>query len=320
MTTETDTGTGHGTGSGTGTGAAEGSRSEGGVTAAAAAAGGAGTTAAAVGTGAGVLAALLALTETGEDRFRADVVVREPFPLYGGQVAAQALLATGLTVSADRIPHSLHASYLAAGDTSRAVDFRVERDRDGHFFSSRRVTAEQDGKAFFTMTASFHRPARGRDAQLEPAPKATPPDDSAPFDMARLPWIEWRLPRQAQPWGRGLPTRVWARPREGVTGTPLLQACALAYVSDVSTGVSGVEGGGRGAGITLDHSLWFHRPARFDSWMLLDMVPRTVAHGRGWYSGGIYSADGVLVASLAQETLFPPVRKPKSRPEAAAGS
>ncbi|MFG2650530.1 acyl-CoA thioesterase [Streptomyces sp. NPDC048436] len=259
------------------------------------------------------LSDLLVVEETGENRYRADVVVTEPFSLYGGQLAAQALLAAGLTVPERQLPHSLHAAYLRPGDTTRPVDFEVERTRDGISFGARRVVARQHGRVVFTMSASFHEPSAGQDTQLGDAPAPTPPEESEPFEMRRFPLIEWRLPAQTQPWGRGLPTRLWARAKDTLPGSPLLDACALTYVSDVSTGISGVSGGGRYAGITLDHAVWFHRPVSFDSWVLLDMVPRTVAQGRGWYSGGMYTAEGTLAASLAQETLFPPVRSGDSR-------
>ncbi|MEU4997965.1 acyl-CoA thioesterase domain-containing protein [Streptomyces sp. NPDC021622] len=252
------------------------------------------------------LSDLLVLDKTAEDSYQAPVVVEESFPLYGGQIAAQALLAAGLTVSGRQLPRSLHAAYLLPGDTTAPVDFEVERDRDGLSFSARRVVARQHGRTVFTMSASFHEPSAGQDTQLGEHPAPTPPEESEPFEMGRFPLLEWRLPAQTQPWGRGRPTRLWARTKDTLPQNPLLDACALTYLSDVSTGISGVSGGGKYAGITLDHTVWFHRQVSFDSWILLDMIPKTVAQGRGWYTGGMYTTEGTLAASLAQETLFPP--------------
>ncbi|MEV0319713.1 acyl-CoA thioesterase [Streptomyces sp. NPDC050658] len=253
------------------------------------------------------LSDLLVLEETAPDHYRAPVIVKEDFSLYGGQLAAQALLAAGLTVAERQLPHALHGAYLLPGDTATPVDFEVERERDGISFAARRVVARQRGRKIFTMTASFTEPSAGQDTQLGEWQDPTPPDASDPFALGRFPLLEWRRPAQTQPWGRGLPTRLWARTKDPLPESPLLDACALTYLSDASTGISGVSGGGRYAGISLDHALWFHRPVRFDSWILLDLVPRTVANGRGWYTGGMYTTEGTLAASFAQETLFPPV-------------
>src|ERR1700712_5263679 len=98
---------------------------------------------------------LLDLEELGQDLYRASAVFDEPFPLYGGQVAAQALYAAGMTVAPGRAPHSLHGYYLRGGAAAKPTVFRVERDRDGRSFSARRVVAIQDGEVIFSMSASF---------------------------------------------------------------------------------------------------------------------------------------------------------------------
>jgi acyl-CoA thioesterase-2 len=114
---------------------------------------------------------LLALEKLDRDLFRATTVFDDPFPLYGGQVAAQALHAAGLTVPEDRLPHSLHGYYLRGGNAARPTLFRVYRDRDGRSFSARRVVAVQDGEVIFNMSASFHSLEKGLDQQIDPEPR-----------------------------------------------------------------------------------------------------------------------------------------------------
>ncbi|TQM11365.1 acyl-CoA thioesterase [Pseudonocardia kunmingensis] len=247
---------------------------------------------------------LLTLEPLERDLYRATTVFDDPFPLYGGQVAAQALQAAGDTVSEDRAPHSLHCYYLRGGDASQPTIFRVERDRDGRSYSARRVVAVQGGEAIFTMSASFHVSEPGADRQVDPAPEATDPGELPPFVLPRLFSMEGRLPPQAAPapW----PTRFWARHRGELAQTPLLHAGVLTYLSDISSGLSPLraEAWGSRSGASLDHAVWFHRRIRMDDWVLLDLVPHTVAAGRGWYTGTVHSRDGVLGASLTQECLF----------------
>nr|MDT0667147.1 thioesterase family protein [Micromonospora sp. DSM 115978] len=106
---------------------------------------------------------LLDLEELDVDLYRTTTTLDEPYALYGGQVAAQALMAAGRTVGDDRTPHSLHGYYLRRGDASRPTIFRVERDRDGRSYSARRVVAVQGGKVIFNMSASFHVAEPGSD-------------------------------------------------------------------------------------------------------------------------------------------------------------
>ncbi|WP_289009437.1 acyl-CoA thioesterase domain-containing protein [uncultured Thermomonospora sp.] len=252
---------------------------------------------------------LLDLEEIDRDLYRAATVFDDPPRLYGGQVAAQALRAAGGTVPQGRVPHSLHGYYLRAGDAARPTIFRVERDRDGRSFSARRVVALQGGEVIFNMSVSFHTPQPGVDRQVHPAPEAPAPEGLAPTTLPRLQSVECRLPPQPSPtrW----PTRFWARCTDALPDDDLVHACVLTYLSDISTGLAAIESDGpEMPGASLDHAVWFHRPVRMDEWVLMDLVPHTVAGGRGWYTGTLHTARGVLVASLAQEALF---RAPRSR-------
>ncbi|WP_037569961.1 acyl-CoA thioesterase [Phaeacidiphilus oryzae] len=246
---------------------------------------------------------LLELEQLDRDLYRGDTVFEEPHSLYGGQVAAQALMAAGRTVAPDRPPHSLHGYFLRAGDAGRPTVFRVDRDRDGRTFSARRVAAVQDGEVIFSLSASFQVEEEGREHVTEDLPDAPGPEGLPPTPVPRLFSFEARLPPQPYPDSRW-PTRFWARCDAGLGDDRLLHSAVLTYLSDVFSGLSPLADQEWSSQSSLDHALWFHRPARLDDWVLLDMVPRTTGGGRGWYTGTITSPEGGLLASLAQETLF----------------
>ena len=172
---------------------------------------------------------LLDLEYIEENLYRACGVFGEPRRLYGGQVAAQALYAAGRTVPAERLPHSLHGYFLRQGSTVRPTVFQVERDRDGHSFSARRVVAIQEGEVIFNMSASFAAPQAGADR-----------DAAAPELPVRDPLPRWNLPRhpsfevRTSDTGRRLPVRFWLRSVVELPADPLLHAAVLTYASDLS--------------------------------------------------------------------------------------
>jgi acyl-CoA thioesterase-2 len=246
---------------------------------------------------------LLQLEEIDRDLYRSRSTFRDPFPLYGGQVAAQALMAAGLTVPDDRLPHSLHGYFLRSGDAQRPTVFRVDRDRDGRSYSGRRVVALQGGEVLFNMSCSFHADTQGPEVQSHPAPEAGDPEALPVVVLPRLFSIESRQAPQPvadTPW----PTRFWSRLAVPAPDDPLVHACVLTYLSDISSGLAGLPNAREAAGPSLDHAVWFHRPARLDEWVLLNLVPQTVSGGRGWYTGSIHDQQGRLLASLVQESLF----------------
>ncbi|MCU1594531.1 MAG: Choloyl-CoA hydrolase [Frankiales bacterium] len=246
---------------------------------------------------------LLELEEIDRDLYRATRTFRDPFALYGGQVAAQALRAAGLTVPEGRAPHSLHGYFLRSGDAERPTIFRVDRDRDGRSFSGRRVVAVQDGEVLFNMSCSFHTVEPGPEVQSHPLPEAGDPAALPVVLLPRLFSIESRQAPQPvadTPW----PTRFWSRLTVTAPDDPLIHACVLTYLSDISSGLAGLPQAGQQAGPSLDHAVWFHRPARLDDWVLMDLVPQSTSGGRGWYTGSIYDQTGTLLASVAQESLF----------------
>jgi acyl-CoA thioesterase-2 len=246
---------------------------------------------------------LLSLVEIGPDLFRADVRYDAGGFLYGGQVAAQALRAAAHTVPEDRAPHSLHCSFVRAGDPGRPTDYRVERDRDGRSFSSRRVAATQDGRLIFTMSCSFAAPSTGLEQDVDGMPDVAAPELCRPAELDHLFSLTGALPDQPFPDG-SWPTRVWARSTVALPDDPLVHACVLTYLSDLFTGTAGLDGVAELDSTSLDHALWFHRDVRLDDWVLMDLRPHQSAAGRGWYTGTVHDAAGHRAASLAQEVLF----------------
>ena len=246
---------------------------------------------------------LLTLERIDDSRYRAAIPIDDKYGLYGGQVAAQALRAASHTVSSRHRAHSFHSYFLRRGDPAEAVTYAVDRDRDGRSYSSRRVRAFQDGRCIFTMAASFHVPESGPDVQTVAMPIVAFPESLGPFRATRAVSIEFRDPGKARDIDH--PATLWARTTVPVGDDPHLQACVLAYVSDMFTGMYTLDiVTPEVTMFSLDHAMWFYRPAQPSNWMLMDLVPESVAAGRGMYRGHLFSAEGVLLAGLAQEGLF----------------
>ena len=245
---------------------------------------------------------LLRLERVEENLYRNRVVFERPFHLYGGQVVAQALFAAGSTVPGSRLPHSLHGYFLRGGNPARPTLFRVERDRDGGSFSARRVVAVQNGEVIFNMSASFAEPKEGMERDVDPAPAVLPPNEHPAGDHPYQQSLEVRPAVAVGP--ERLSTQFWVRCTVGLPESPLLHASVLAYMSDISSGMSAIPEHAATSGGSLDHAVWFHRQPTLADWVLLDLVPRVVAGGRGWYAGAFYAQDGTRLASLTQEMLF----------------
>jgi acyl-CoA thioesterase II len=251
---------------------------------------------------------LLDLEFIEENLYRSCVIVEGPrVRLYGGQVAAQALYVAGRTVPDGRLPHSLHGYFLRAGSPLRPTLFQVERDRDGQSFSARRVVAIQNGEVIFNMAASFTAPRAGPDLDADPVPETPAPQTLPVWSGHDHDSFEFRTAQTPQD-GFRMPSEFWIRCTADLPDDPLLHAAVLTYTSDISSGLIALEGGEGYGGPSLDHAVWFHRPARMDEWNWQGLIPHTAAAGRGLYTGVVYSAAGSRLATIAQETLF---RKPR---------
>lgn len=260
------------------------------------------------------LASILDLVPSGEDRWMAPTPGEGPPRLFGGQVAAQALSAACRTVPAERPPHSLHAYFIRPGRPDSTLEMVVERTRDGRSFTTRHVTAIQEDKAIFNLTASFQIAEEGIDWQVPP-PKLSPPPAEEFMPVEPVLRAFWQAsPFQLRPLHPDAERHVahpcWVRLVEELPKDPAIQACALTFISDM--GVVGSarapEDRGRPASLaSLDHAVWFHRPFDMAEWHLFSVDPVSNSGARGLAFGSMYSSDGRLVASMAQEGLF---RKP----------
>ncbi|MER7536438.1 acyl-CoA thioesterase II [Streptomyces sp. NPDC097704] len=253
--------------------------------------------------------------------------------VFGGQVAAQALVAAGRTVPEDRLAHSLHAYFLRAGDPGAPIVYTVDRIRDGRSFTTRRVVAVQHGQPIFHLSASFQTYEEGLDHQVEMPPAPDPDSLETPAEM-----LPRHLPREVAdrliearaavdlryaetpPWGSvGEPreprSQVWFRTNGKLADDPLLHVVLATYVSDMTLLDSVLLAHGRGGwavgdvvGASLDHAMWFHRPFRADEWLLYDQESPTASGGRGLGQARIYTQDGRLAISVIQEGV---VRVPR---------
>jgi acyl-CoA thioesterase II len=250
--------------------------------------------------------------------------------VFGGQVVGQALVAADRTVDEqDRLPHSLHAYFLLPGDPKVPIIYEVDRIRDGGSFTTRRVVAIQHGQAIFSMGVSFHKPEPGMDHQIQmpdvPAPEELPSEEELRErllpnlpEVIRSYWVRDR-PIQLRPVDlsryfsseKGDPKQyIWIKSNGALPDDFRLHQCVLAYASDFSLLDTALIAHGRvmfDPGLmlaSLDHAVWFHRPFRADEWLLYAQDSPSAQAARGFCRGSIFSREGKLVASVAQEGLI----------------
>ena len=256
--------------------------------------------------------------------------------VFGGQVLGQALMAAHRTIDDGRVVHSMHAYFLRRGDFTKPIVYSVDRSRDGGSFSARRVLAIQDGEQIFICSASFQQPESGLDYQVA-MPTVAPPEELKPFSkpppevLAKLPdklrrWLEIERPFEFRPVQQYNPLapvacepvrQIWMRAVGKLPDDEQLHRCLLAYISDywlldtatMPHGSSFLRGNLIMA--SIDHAIWFHRPARVDEWLLYSLDSPSTSGARGFARGSLYTRTGVLAASTAQEGLIRLV-KPQS--------
>jgi acyl-CoA thioesterase-2 len=258
--------------------------------------------------------------------------------VFGGQVLGQALVAASRTVE-DRIAHSLHAYFIRPGDPRVPILYEVDRARDGKSFTTRRVVAIQHGEQIFNMAVSFQVPEEGLEHQAS-MPIVPPPEDLE-SESERRKRLAVQLPEEQRSWftkPRPIEVRsveqddrdvlnpakrppfqhVWIKADGEIPSALALHQCVLAYASDMTLldtcllphGISWFSG--RLQSASLDHAMWFHHDFRADEWLLYVQDSPSASGGRGFNRGSIYTRDGKLVASVAQEGLIRVREQPKS--------
>jgi acyl-CoA thioesterase II len=270
-----------------------------------------------------LLVDLLDLERIEVNTFRGRHPEEERQRTFGGQVAAQALMAAGRTVEVGAV-HSLHSYFLRPGDPSIPILYEVDRIRDGRSFTTRRVVAIQHGRAIYNMQASFHTDEVSLEHQFE-MPSVAGPETIARLDeriqdeggnidewfkrqhpidqrfVGELPWSPNRSKEPRQ--------QIWIKADGALPDDPLLHACVITYASDMSLFDSILAphsirwDNGSFMGASLDHCMWFHREVHADAWLLYD-TDSPIAHGgRGLARGFLWNEAGQLMISMVQEGL-----------------
>jgi acyl-CoA thioesterase-2 len=275
------------------------------------------------------LVSLLTLERLEENLFRGQSRDIGTKYVFGGQVLGQSLSAAQQTVDTNRAVHSIHAYFLRAGDINAPIVFDVDRSRDGHSFSVRRVTAIQHGQPILVFAASFQKSEPGLEHQSHmpevPQPEDIPLQEALSTEqmeklspkmqrwLSRMGPFEMRpvYPRdEMNPTKRPPYQQVWFRLTQAIGDDVNMHRAMLAYASDfyllgtttfphaISYYQSNVQMA------SLDHALWFHRPFRIDDWLLYDLDSPTAQGARGLARGSIYNRNGELIATVAQEGLI----------------
>ena len=278
---------------------------------------------------------LLDLEKLEEGLFRGSQPVESDLPrVFGGQVASQALMAAQHTVPDDRNVHSLHLYFILGGDPSIPIVYDVENVRDGRSFTTRRVAARQHGEIIFYMTASFQVDEPGWDHQ-DQMPDVPSPENSTTMDEL----IASFNPSAADHWKREWSSfdvryvgdnraeddpqrqlvpavqRLWFRADGTLPKSRRVHNAAFTYISDLSLLGASLVPHGQVIGspnvqpASLDHTIWFHRPIAADEWLLYDQTSPSASGARGLSTARVFSTDGTLVATVAQEGLIRRVTK-----------
>ncbi|MEM7368462.1 MAG: acyl-CoA thioesterase II [Bacteroidota bacterium] len=249
--------------------------------------------------------------------------------VFGGQVAAQCLSAAIKTIPDDRHVHSLHGYFILPGDIASPIVFEVDRTRDGRSFTTRRVVAIQHGKAIFHMSASFQLEQPGMEHQISLPDVPRPAELQSSRELMRKAFADRSLPlpkffasdkavefRPVEVFDPFVPKafpptmHVWFRMDSELPDDPKLHRILLTYVSDFNLLGTALRPhhiprfSRKLRMASLDHALWFHRAARVDQWLLYAMDTPSSSGSRAFCRGSIYTEEGILVASAAQEGLM----------------
>jgi acyl-CoA thioesterase-2 len=281
------------------------------------------------------LLAVLALTRVEDDIFVGSHPSKKPPRTFGGHLMAQSLVASSRTVTNGCPAAALSVHFIAGGDPASDIEYHVVRLRDERRFANRRVDAVQGGTLLATALVSYLRGGPGLEHGID-APEVADPDtlpplgellrgyeDTVPQFVNALWPMEWRYTNDPA-WvlrdkGERLDhNRVWLKSHGAMPDDPVLHTAALAYSSDTTVLDSIITTHGLSWGFdrifaaTINHSVWFHRPVRFDEWVLYSTSSPVAADSRGLSTGHFFDRSGQLVATVVQEGLvkyFPGTRK-----------
>lgn len=274
-----------------------------------------------------VLLGLLDLEQADEDIFLGQHPEKVWSRTFGGQLVAQAIVAAGRTVGPERPVHAVNAHFVRGGDVKKPIEYRVERHRDGRAFANRTVTAYQDDQELFVMLAAFQDYGKGLE-HATPQPQVPDPDGLPrveesfegledrlqmfvnaphPIDMRYTNDPAWILKNTGETLNHN---RVWMKADGTLPDDPLIHVAALGYSSDTTVLDSIITTHGLSWGFdrivaaTVNHSIWFHRPFRFDEWALYATQSPVAAGQRGLAMGHFYSRAGELLATVVQEGVI----------------
>lgn len=263
---------------------------------------------------------MLDLAEHGPDTWIGESPAYAWGRIYGGQVVAQGLWAATRTVDDAFLPHSVHAYFIRGGSLDEPVRYEVDRLRDGRSFCTRAVVARQSGGAILHLSCSFQREEQEADVQTARMPLAPAADDMR-AQSDNWPWIMERRAMRTYP-GAGQ-SMGWVRLVDPLPDDRLVHVCGLAFTSDTFQFSSArsihplqlpeEQHRERFMGASLDHSIWFHRPARADEWHLFQWDCHGLRGARGMTVGNLFAPDGSHIATVAQELLLRERREPASR-------
>ncbi|MFE1594674.1 acyl-CoA thioesterase [Nocardia sp. NPDC058705] len=273
-----------------------------------------------------VLLDLLDLESIGEDTFLGKHPEKVWSRTFGGQLVSQAIIAAGRTAG-ERPLHAINAHFVRGGDVKKPIEYHVQRHRDGRSLANRTVTASQDGQELFVMLAAFQDFGKGlehaHDGPDVPDPETLPRVEESfagfedklemfikaphPIDMRYTNDPSWILKGTGEKLNHN---RVWMRTDGALSDDPLLHTAALGYSSDTTVLDSIITTHGLSWGLdrilaaTVNHSIWFHRPFRFDEWVLYATESPVAAGSRGLATGRFYSRTGELIATTVQEGVI----------------
>jgi acyl-CoA thioesterase II len=274
------------------------------------------------------LVELLDLERIDDNLFRGAQMPSRLPRVFGGQAAAQALVAAMRTVEPSYAVHSLHSYFLQPGDTGSPTVYDVENLRDGRSFATRRVLGRQHGRPIYALTANFHKPEEGYEHQdlmppvlapeeaidVRAARAGTSLEDLDPldseWDVVDLRYVGSSGDRLEPDPRHPARQQFWVRVSSPLPDDPAAHLAAFTYLSDVTLVGAALAPHATSLGhpdtlvASLDHSVWFHRPFRADEWWLYDQVSPSASGGRGLVTARVFTRDGVLVATVAQEALI----------------